>query len=192
MSSEYCVARFVRHCCFLARSCVAEEKTPSPSCTQSLEGPLDGGSKAREKTPAGTCCHLQIISTNLLKRRQWNEIFCAYCLLSDEEGMDGRRYSWAIVLFFPWEIFARRWNLIFDVPPITLHTEVLRWWNVQGSHSTWKTWKIRVHLENLEKSWNFFSLEKWEPLMWVTTPLLWTIEGVRTHFMFLGFLQVSF
>ena len=27
----------------------------------------------------------------------------------------------------------------------------------------WKPWKIKVHLKNLEKSWNFVGVEKWEP-----------------------------
>ena len=42
----------------------------------------------------------------------------------------------------------------------------------QGSHSTWKTWKnestpgqpgkMRVHLENLEISWNFENFNKYQ------------------------------
>ena len=35
----------------------------------------------------------------------------------------------------------------------------------QGSHSTWKTWKMRVHLENLEISWNFEKFNKYHGKM---------------------------
>ena len=39
---------------------------------------------------------------------------------------------------------------------------------LQGSHSTWKTWKpgkMRVHLENLEISWNFVKFNKYHGKM---------------------------
>ena len=35
----------------------------------------------------------------------------------------------------------------------------------QGSHSTWKTWKMRVHLENLKISWIFEKSNKYDGKM---------------------------
>ena len=46
-------------------------------------------------------------------------------------------------------------------------------WNWQGSHSTWKNLeKMRVHLENLEISWNFEKINKYHGKM------TWNLEKI--------------
>ena len=50
-------------------------------------------------------------------------------------------------------------NNVLDV------SAVMKTFSSQGSHSTWKPGKIRVHLENLEISWNFEKINKYHGKM---------------------------
>ena len=45
---------------------------------------------------------------------------------------------------------------------------------IQGSHIYWKTWTNIVHLENLEKSWDFAKNNKIMEISWnFVSPEMW-------------------